>query len=245
VQLAAGNFERPPDTAGYTVRKGHTILRLCYHLPLQFPCLCPVNCLALSPWGCMPIIIFYEVELSRSSCNLLHWLRFIVQSQTQVPSKVTVYIGTTHGIITDHSQFITVTCSRLSPFSDIEHCIMLTYFRNHWNKFRVLFPWKLAVRGRRHTDMVLTGKADTRHETDRGMNGEYENGSLTYRLASCVLNSCGSRVGGLLQTCQWALRLHKMWENLLRNYFNLFQGCAHVGLAAVLLKFPAARSTVL
>jgi len=29
------------------------------------------------------------------------------------------------------------------------------------------------VRGRGHTDKVLVGKVDTRHEADLGMNGEY------------------------------------------------------------------------
>jgi len=110
------------------------------------------------------------VEWSWSLSNLLHWLKFIVQSRTQVPSEVKIYIGTTHVIISDYSQFITITCPRLSPFSHIQQqCIMLKYFCNHCNNFRVLFPWKLGVRGRRHTDMVLVGKVDKRNEAMEGI----------------------------------------------------------------------------
>jgi hypothetical protein len=146
--------------------KSHIIFWLCYQ---SFTFILPLS-LSNKLSGFISLRmsdnnVFYEVQVSQSSSNFLHWLKFIVQSQTQIPSEVTFYIGTTHGIISDYSQFITIT-------SDIQqHCIMLTHFCNHWNNFRVLFPWKLGVRGRRHTDMVLVGKDDTRHEADLGMNG--------------------------------------------------------------------------
>ena len=58
VQLAAGNFKSPPDTDAYTVKLNHTIIWLCYHLPLHISCLYPVNCLALSPWDWVTIMFF-------------------------------------------------------------------------------------------------------------------------------------------------------------------------------------------
>jgi hypothetical protein len=73
----------------FQVPTDKSFARVIIRLPLHFPCLCPINCTALSLWGCVTVICFTrwgrqapaQPPIWRTRISLLVWVNIIDLSE--------------------------------------------------------------------------------------------------------------------------------------------------------------------